>query len=434
MRINDRGPGRQSSPGAGRKDAATLIEREVVGSPDPAHGPDGMNLLIKGDNLAALTALRPEFEKKIPLIYIDPPFNIKNPAGHYPDRLLPQEWIEMMRPRLERLRSLLKPDGVIFVHIDQRMVAELKLLMNQVFGADNFVSMITIKVKDAAGVGQQSLIFDVCEFILVYAARLSDLRRRGFNPAREQTVAGGIRGYDKAIADFGTARLVRTISRPRVGEVRVFACDGYRVERLARGKAQAEHRQNFEAIFADYNPSGGMIRAIRDELPARGLCFIEYAPSKGKDAGRLARVYFLNRRILAWLKDIARLDEKGRLLKKAPLVNLWEFPNAGLHAEGGVEFRLSKKPEALLKKIIELGSNPGDWVLDCFLGSGTTAAAAHKLGRRWIGIESGDHLERVALPRLRRVVSGEDRTGISRELNWTGGGGFKRLHVTGAGD
>jgi adenine-specific DNA-methyltransferase len=408
-----------------------LVQLEAVGQTNPDNLDDlyeqGDSLLIRGDNLLALKALERHFAGKIKCIYIDPPFNTGNAFEHYDDGLEHTIWLSMMKARLELLKKFLrKDDGLIFVHIDYREFAQLKLLMDEIFGPHNFLSFVTLKVKDPAGVGQQSLVFDVCEYLLVYARDFNALRNRITKPALDfRVVDGPIKGYNKAMIDFGTPVLCKVIHRQNVGEIKIYRCEGYKIRRFGKKDSYGDYLQHFDRVFADYNPSGGTILQIRNEFPENELSFMEYVPTKGKDAGQLARVYFLNRRILAWLRDIAEVDEEGQITKKAKLTNLWEVPNAQLFSEGGVDFRQSKKPEVLIQKVIELSTSSGEWVLDSFLGSGTTAAVAHKLGRKWIGVEIGEHAETHCLPRLKRVVSGEDQTGISKQVGWKGGGGFR---------
>jgi adenine-specific DNA-methyltransferase len=408
-----------------------IIEHSRTGeyNPDSSLDPlvSGDNLLIHGDNLLALVAITERFAGKIKCVYIDPPFNTGNLIGHYDDELEDALWLSLMKPRLEALKTLLDPkEGLIAVHIDHREMAPLKMLMDEIFGKNNMLSLVTLKVKDTAGVGQQSLIFDVCEYLLIYATDLKRLRKT-FRPTSGDPVEvkDFIRGYTRAVADFGSEEPVKTLRRPNAGEIKVFRFPESRIIRFGRRTVWEDYLKHFDRIFADYNPGGGMILKIRDELPATGLSCIEYTPTKGRDSGKSTRVYFLNRRILAWLRDIAGKGRKGRIVKKSRLTNLWEVPNAQLFSEGGVEFRQGKKPEALVARIIALATRDGEWVLDSFLGSGTTAAAAHKLGRRWIGIENGPHAETHCLPRLTRVVSGTDPTGITSSAGWKGGGNFR---------
>jgi adenine-specific DNA-methyltransferase len=170
-----------------------------------------------------------------------------------------------------------------------------------------------------------------------------------------------------------------------------------------------------------------MQRILAMLRPGKAYC-VEYTPSRGKNAGREISEFFINGRKMLPAKDYAMIGEDGEIYRTSDMDNLWsdeEIGVTGIASEGASEFKRGKKPEELLKRVVELSTSPGDWVLDSFLGSGTTAAVAHKLGRKWIGIELGEHAETLCLPRLKRVVSGEDQTGISRQVGWKGGGGFR---------
>jgi len=412
----------------GKDERVKLEPRVLVEDPSKSYGdPDTENMLIYGDNLLALKALELDFAGQIKCIYIDPPFNTGSAFEHYDDNLEHSIWLSMMYSRLKILKKLLRiRDGIIFVHIDYRELSYLKIMMDEIFGRQNLISIITVKVKDPAGVGQQSLFFDVCEYILVYAKDLNAFRNGNKKTANEYLATDGpVKGYNKAIIDFGKPELLKTLQRQNVGEIKIYRCKDYKVKRFNKKDSFDQYKDHFQTIFADYNPNGGTILQIRNEFPGGELSYMEYVPTKGRNAGELTKVFFLNRRILAWLKDIAQIDKNGQITKRTKMTNIWEIANAQLFSEGGIDFRQSKKPEALIAKILNVASSPGDWVLDSFLGSGTTAAVAHKMNRKWIGIELGEHCSTHCLPRLQRVVSGEDQTGISKTVNWQGGDGFK---------
>jgi adenine-specific DNA-methyltransferase len=401
-----------------------LLEKAVYGDKNTE------NILIKGDNLLALKALLPDYEGKIKLIYIDPPFNTGAAFEFYDDGLEHSIWLTMMRDRIDLLHKLLNKRGLIFVHIDSREFARLKMIMDEKFGDDNFVSFITVQVKDVAGVGQQSLIFDVSEYILVYAKDYKLLREEGtLQTMTEVEIEGFVKGYNKALLNPGKSKLIKTIQRLNIGEIKIYKCENYEIKKFRTSDSIDDYYKHFNNVFADYNPSGGTILQIRPEIPQKGLSYIEYIPTKGKYAGQLIKTYFLNGRIVAWLKEVVEKKKDGTLIKKQRLSNIWKFPNAALHLEGGVEFKQSKKPEALIKLIIELATKPGDIVLDSFAGSGTTGAVAHKMGRKWIMVELGEHAKTHIIPRLKRVISGEDQSGISKEVGWKGGGGFKYFEL-----
>lgn len=401
--------------------------------------PDNENMLIRGDNLLALRTLVEEFKNrdekdKVKCIYIDPPFNTGSAfkSDYYRDNLEHSQWLTMMRDRLVLLKQLLRKDGVIFVHIDSRETAHLKLLLDERFNRNNLIGFITLKVKDPAGVGQESPIFDVCEYILAYANDISKVKTHIAKTAYDYLeIKTPVKGYYRALTDPGTSTLVKTIDRQNVGKIKIKKCKNYSIKNLKKSSF-SDYIKHYNTIFADYNPSGGMILAIKNQLPERGLSYIEYTPTKGKHAGKLTKVYFHNRRILAWLKDIVEKKE-GKLVKRTKMTNLWVINTAGLPTEGNVYFPKSKKPEALIKKILDICTDKGDLVLDSFAGSGTTGAVAHKMGRKWIMIELGKHIvESKCKKRFRGVISKKnpDQTGISKEVCWKGGGGF-RYYVVG---
>jgi len=388
------------------------------------------NLIIKGNNLLVLHSLKKKFAGKVKLIYIDPPYYFKDTKDEdtfkYNTNFKLSTWLTFMKNRLEIAKKLLKDDGIIFVQINGSGIAYLKVLLDEVFSSENEVSLITVKVKDAAGVGQQSLVFDINEYLLVYANNLEKLRSKLGETVEYEKVNTKIRGYKNHIIDYGIPRFVKEIERVRVGKIKIYSCENYRIDNAEMLDIN-DYFKNRENIAADYNPSGGMILAIRSEIPEEGLSFIEYTPVKGKNADQLTKVYFLNRRILSFLSDIT-VELNGRFFKKTKLTNLWNIPNASLHLEGGVTLKSGKKPEVLLYKIIELFTDPKDIILDFFMGTGTTCAVAHKMGRQYIGVEQLDYGGNSAVVRLKNVING-DQSGISKAVNWEGGGDFVYMEL-----
>ncbi|HHT9126936.1 MAG TPA: site-specific DNA-methyltransferase [Candidatus Brocadiia bacterium] len=409
-----------------------LVQLEAVGETNRDNPNDlyeqGDNLLIKGDNLLALKALEPHFTGKIKCIYIDPPFNTGNAFEHYDDGLEHTIWLSMMKARLEILRKLLREDdGIIAVHIDERELAYLRILLDEIFGRNNFIRQIVVKAKAAAGVGQESFVFDICEYLLLYGR--DSTFAENYMPRVVQPFDGWEEtAFDLIFLNEGKREHVNDILGGQVGKVSVFVHSDFQVRRLS----SSEHNENFfkrhlEQVFQTTNPQGGLMKRIMPQLPEKELVSIDYVPTRGRYVGKKVTIFFYRGRIVSWLKDIANVNsENGRLDRKTKLVNIWEENlYQGISYEGGIYFPQSKKPERLIQRIIEMTTKPTDWVLDSFLGSGTTAAVAHKLCRKWIGIESGEHAETLCLPRLKRVVSGKDPTGISKQASWKGGGGFR---------
>jgi adenine-specific DNA-methyltransferase len=381
------------------------------------------NLLIKGNNLLALHCLKQQFMGKVKLIYIDPPYNIGNDDSFgYNDNFNHSAWLTFMKNRLETAWKFLTNDGSIWISIDDRELFYLKVLADEIFDRDNKLSCITVKVKDPAGVGQQSPIFDVCEYLLVYC-KDKDAFSASYNSEYTDLVPidEPISNYKHLITDYGSGELVSTVERKGVGEVQIFQCKDYTIKD-ARNLSFDEYMKAKNNIAADYNPSGGMILAIRDLIPETGLSYIQYVPIRGKNAGKTTKVYFLNQRILSFLSEITVSNKSGDF-KKLKLTNLWSVPNAALHFEGGVDLRSGKKPEQLIQRILDIATNKGDIIFDFHLGSGTTAAVAHKMGRQYIGVEQLDYGKNDGATRLQNVIKG-DSSGISKDVNWQGGGEF----------
>ena len=393
------------------------------------------NLLIKGNNLLALHTLKTQFHEKVKLIYIDPPYNTGNDAFNYNDGFNHATWLTFEKNRLEAAKYFLSNSGSIWISIDEREFAYLKVLCDEIFGRENHVSTVTVKVKDPAGVGQQAPIFDICEYLLVYAKDVKQFKEDlpEFNDTSPFTKKA--KGYKNLIVKDGEPKFVSEIERQQVGLVKIYECEDYEISN-ANELSFDQYVESRDSIAADYNPSGGMILAIRDQIPARGLSFIEYTPTRGKMAGKLSRVYFLNRRILSFLSDILIETEDG-VYRKSKLTNLWDIPNASLHIEGSVEFRNGKKPEVLIQKILSFCTVEGDLIMDFHVGSGTTTSVAHKMNRQWIAVEQMDYVETITMERLKNVVGRKvkaegrlledmdyDTSGISKSVNWQGGGDF----------
>jgi adenine-specific DNA-methyltransferase len=353
------------------------------------------NLLIQGDNLKALKALLPFYRGRVKCIYIDPPYNTQSAVSHYDDKLEHSQWLSMMYPRLVLLRELLAAEGSIWVSIDDREAHYLKVLMDEVFGRGNFVANV---VWQKAYTSNQTAkhISDTHDHILLYA--------KSFN----SMTLGKLPRTEDQVAKFKNP------------------------DNDSRGPWKAE------------NLSAGKFYSA-GQFPIIGSNGIEYLPPKG-------RFWRCNeKQFNAWLADgriTFGLGGTGRPMLKKYLQEMedglkantwWNHEQFGSNKEASLDLKAlfvdadevfqTPKPEKLLQRVLQLATNPGDLVLDSFLGSGTTAAVAHKMGRRWIGIEMGEHAVTHCLPRLEKVIAGE-QGGISTTVNWQGGGGF-RFHTLG---
>jgi adenine-specific DNA-methyltransferase len=353
---------------------------------------DSENLLIQGDNLDALKALLPYYAGRVKCIAIDPPYNTRSAFQHYDDNLEHSLWLSLMYPRLELLRDLLAEDGSIWVNIDDFELHYLKVLMDEVFGRKNFVTTIVWQMRTSRE--NRRVFSNNHEYMLVYA----------MNPERWSELRN-----DLELTDEVRSRYKNPDNDPRGPWQSVSA------------NAQAGHGtpDQFYVLTA---PSGK-----KHELP-KGRCWL-YTESRikeeiakgniwyGKDGKGAPRIKKFLSEVKAGLtpETLWLADEVGTndFAKKALLQVLKEQ-----------EVFETPKPETLLQRVVHIATNPGDLVLDSFLGSATTAATAHKMGRRWIGIELGDHAVTHCVPRLKKVVDGE-QGGISEAVGWKGGGGFR---------
>lgn len=374
--------------------------------------PDSTNMLIHGDNLLALKSLEADFAGQVKCIYIDPPYNTGNAFEHYDDGYEHSIWLSLMRDRLEILRDLLSDDGSIWIQIDDNEQAYLKVLCDEIFGRQNFISTIAIKMSTVSGVKtahKEKTIIKEKEFVLVYAKNSSALRFKPQYIPKEDWNAEFQYYLEKngsSDSDDWSVRNLKDVLKENGIE-------------LGSGDFNKFIAQNADKIWRR-----AFIRNEYKELSQNNPDKIFYV-NKGEDNEH----YYYRGREMYFLKDQYHecFTEDGIINATSYLLgDIWSDINTGkLFNEGGVEFRNSKKPEFLVGRILDMVTNPGDLVLDSFLGSGTTAAVAHKMGRRWIGIELGDHAYTHCQTRLQKVVDGTDTGGISKAVNWTGGGGFK---------
>ena len=201
-----------------------------------------------------------------------------------------------MRKRLELSKELMKDSAAIFISVDINELAQLKLLCDDIFGESNLVSLVSVKVKDPACVGLQSFVFDVIEYVLMYTKNVKFFRiaHQKVPEDYEQLICQD-RNHDKIVLDFGQPKFVKEISRKNAGLIKIYQCENYSVEKTVKLSLK-EYIKDRHKIFANYNPSGGMIIAIKEEIPRTGLSYIEYKPTKGRNAGKIAKTHFLNGR------------------------------------------------------------------------------------------------------------------------------------------
>lgn len=392
------------------------------------------NMLIHGDNLLALKALEKDFAGQVKCIYIDPPFNTGQAFEHYDDNLEHSIWLNLMNERFKHLYRLLEANGMFWIHLDDVEVHYCKVLLDEIFTRHNFVSHITYERSAVAGLGQGGYLVNTTEHILLYKkGSLPDK----INLSYEELGFNIIKRYNRFVENFGERVLVREFTAKSNGElVRVYEHSGVEIASISlrdAKKRETEIREEF-AAHLDTLFRGNRVQKENEfqnniiaSLDKGKFYSVDYVPSRGKNKGEETTLYYYNCELLSWLKDTTTI-ENGVLSKSQKMTTLWkhgEIPKADIANEGGVYFPRSKKPEQLLHRIIEMSTEPGDIVLDSFLGSGTTAAVAHKMGRRYIGIEMGEHAYTHCKTRLDAVIAGDDLLGITKAMGWKGGGGYR---------
>jgi len=268
-------------------------------------------------------------------------------------------------------------------------------------------------------------LFDICEYIIVYGKSESS-NKNNIPFIKTDLEENTTNVYNKILMNMGKERKIKTLSGGNVGDIDVLEYSDFEVKNLKKEERTTENYYlHFEKIFRTTNPQGGLMQRVMPQIPQKGLVSIEYFPTKGKSAGQKYRYYFLDGSLIVWLKDSAIKEEgKSAVSKLIKNDNFWsENLHQGIANEGGVELKAGKKPEKLVSKIIEMVTKPGDILLDFHLGSGTTAAVAHKMGRQYIGIEQLDYSDNDSVVRLKNVING-DQSGISKSVCWKGGGSF----------
>lgn len=427
--------GRLELTWTGKYEERELEPRILVEDKSKSYGdPESKNMLIHGDNLIALRSLETDYTGKVKCIYIDPPFNTGQAFEHYDDDVEHSIWLDLMARRLRILFNLLEENGLFWIHLDDIEVHYCKIILDEIFMRRNFVSHITYERSAVAGIGQGGYLVNTTEHILLYKKGVLPSKE---NRSYEELGMNIMKRYNKYVANFGERKLIREFTAKSNGEiVRVYKHTGFEIQSISLKNA-SDREEELRVEFAKHLDTlfrGNRVQKenefqndIISGLDKDGFYSMEYIPSRGKNEGQQTTLYYYNRELLSWLKDTTTLNEEGMLTKSTKMTTLWkhgEIPKADIANEGGVYFPRGKKPEQLLKRIIEMSTEPGDIVLDSFLGSGTTAATAHKLGRRWIGIEMGEQAYTHCKQRLDSVIDGTDQLGISKTVGWQGGGGY----------
>lgn len=410
------------------------------------------NLIIKGNNLLALESLKSQFKGQIKLIYIDPPYyfmdNKDQDSFRYNTNFKLSTWLTFMKNRLEIAKELLKDDGVIFVQIDDDGQAYLKVLMDEIFGQKNYLNTICVKMKNIAGAsggGEDKKLKKNIEFILLYCKDYQFVK--SYNPVYEYTEIYDLVQYYRenniswkytsVLYYEGDKEYLCSTVDGSGDEIKIYKRINpifKSVSQIAKEEGLSEREVYYkymDRIFTTAMPQSSIrervLEVIEREEDRLELYSIEYIPKSGKNKGKIYEQFYKGKklRLVTWLRDV--VEKKGDLYYKKDLKGtFWDGINLNnLSKEGNVRFPNGKKPEQLIKDIMKLYVEKGDIVMDFFLGSGTTAAVAHKMNIQYIGIEQLDYGKEDAVTRLKNVING-DENGISKDedINWQGGGNF----------
>lgn len=383
---------------------------------------DSDNLIIKGNNLLALESLLTKFEGQVKCIYIDPPYNTGNDGFGYNDKFNHSSWLTFMKNRLILSKRLLKNDGAIFLHIDYHELGYINILMDEIFGTENKVQIISVKTASPAGFKTVNPgPIDVTEYILFYTKNKSQFAfKKAYVPV------GYNKNYNLVVTKNENIKLwnFKPIKEVVISEA------GFASEKEAKQKYGSSWKTILQHLIETYAfDNAENVVSIRDPHKPTDTIknmleeskHIDYVLEYKRDDGSSAYIY--NGGALAFYSNkLKEID--GKLTVTELLTDFWNHISwAGIAKEGGVKLKNGKKPEKLLKQIFELATEQGDIVLDYYSGSGTSCAVAHKMGLRYIGCEQLDYGKNDVIKRLINVING-DSTGISQSVNWQGGGSF----------
>jgi len=354
------------------------------------------NILIHGDNLLALKALEQEFTGRIKCVFIDPPYNTGSAFEHYDDGIEHSLWLSLMRDRLELLRRLLSDDGSLWITIDDNEAHYLKVLCDEVFGRKNFIANVVWEKSDSPKMDSQ-FFSSRHDHLLVIAKNIEvvQLSRLAVETQSHYNKIGsdGRRYYTKPLRAMGSGEDTRE-ARPSM-YFPLTAPDGSEVFPKKPDGTDGRWRWGPKKYASD-------------------ISRIEWVKGKG-----------------GWTPYFRIYEETGT---GRPPETIWSHSEVGSNRTSKAEIKAlfgendlftTPKPEALIYRVLQIATKSGDLVLDSFAGSGTTGAVAHKMGRRWIMVELGEHCETHIVPRLRKVIDGKDAGGITEAVDWKGGGGFR---------
>lgn len=383
---------------------------------------DSDNLIIKGNNLLSLSSLLVKYERAIKCIYIDPPYNTGDDDFNYNDNFNHSSWLTFMRNRLTIAKRLLRDDGAIFVHIDHHELGYLNILMDEIFGIENKVQIISVKTASPAGFKTVNPgPIDVTEYILFYTKCKSQFKfKKAYVPVGYNKNYNLVVKKAEKVSDWTFEPIKQAVIKDAGFESEKEAKQKYGkawnvivanlIEQYAYNNAD-----NVVSIRDPHKPTDALKRLMQESKKVDEV--LEYKREDGSSG------YIYKGGALAFYSNKLQMVD-GHLTVTELLSDFWSHISwAGIANEGGVKLKNGKKPEKLIKQIFELSTEAGDIVLDYHLGCGTTCAVAHKMGLKYIGCEQLDYGQNDSVVRLNNVING-DTTGISAAVNWQGGGSF----------
>lgn len=375
-----------------RVEPRLLIENAALSN--TAADPDTENMLIHGDNLLALKALESKYAGQVKCIYIDPPYNTGSAFEHYDDNLEHSQWLNLMRPRLEILWRLLSEEGSLWISIDDDEQAYMKVLCDELFGREHFVSSMIWQKRTSPDM--RAVISDGHEYVLLYVKNKEVFKQnRNKLPLSEEQSSTYKNPDNDPRGPWTSADYTAQGYRPN--QMYEITTPGGTKYTPPEGKCW----KNIEEVFLQ------QVSENRIWFGSDGCSMPRRKTFLSEHEGVIPWTWWTN-------KEVGHNQEaKKEVIALFGTHNVFDTP----------------KPERLIQRVIHIASNPGDLVLDSFLGSGTTAAVAQKMGRRWIGVEMGDHAYTHCKVRLDKVIAGQDPGGITKAQNWQGGGGYRFYEV-----
>lgn len=408
------------------KTAAKTPYRLLEEVPELGYGDKSTdNMIIQGDNLEALKALLPFYAGQVKCIYIDPPYNTGKAFDHYDDNLEHSTWLSFIQPRIDVLKDFLREDGFFCCQIDDAEGQYLKVLLDEVFGRENYLTTFYIQVRyPNKTLAEDSDYQKVIEQCHIYSK--SKIKAKVNRPIQEYSIDK----FKYKIVELKSGQQIELGNK----KVEIFKEDEYTIEEVAPSidglketwatgsltRVKASAGEFFELYLASRKNEDGLgclykVYGIGED--GLGYRYISGPKKVTANKGKFYSGIPMDRK-----EEL----KQGASYKSLPVTNFYDFSGnfGNCRLEGNADFKGGKKPEILIELLLNYFTNPNDLVLDSFLGSGTTAAVAQKMGRRYIGIEMGNHAITHCVPRLKAVVDGE-QGGISKAVNWQGGGGFR---------